>query len=75
MFFLPKCPGSNAISHQKHLELLLVSCLLNAGDAGGRTDDWAYGHVITKISRMEGLPNFLTYGAPLTRGALRSLPL
>ena len=26
------------------------------------TDGWAYGHVITKISRMDGLPNFLSVG-------------
>ena len=31
----------------------------------GRTVGWAYGHVITKISRMGRLPNFLTHGAPL----------
>ena len=29
----------------------------------GRTDGWAYGHVMTKIShRMGRLPHFLTYG-------------
>ena len=28
-----------------------------------------YGHVITKCSRMHRLPHFLSYGAPLTRGA------
>ena len=30
-----------------------------------RTDGRAYDHVITKISRMGRLPNFLTHGAPL----------
>ena len=30
-----------------------------------KTDGRAYGHVITKISRMDGLQNFLRYGAPL----------
>ena len=36
----------------------------------GWTDGEAYGHVITKISRMGRLPNFLTHGAPLrARGA------
>ena len=30
-----------------------------------RMDGRAYGHVITKISRMDGLPDFLRYGAPL----------
>ena len=32
-----------------------------------RTDGQVYGHVITKISRIDGLPNFLRYGAPLAR--------
>ena len=36
----------------------------------GRTIGRAYGHMITKISRMGRLPNFLTHGAPLrARGA------
>ena len=35
-----------------------------------RTDGRAYGHLITEISRMGRLPNFLTHGAPLrARGA------
>ena len=37
----------------------------------GRMDGRSYGHLITKISRMDGLPNFLRYGAPLAR-ALRT---
>ena len=36
-----------------------------------RTDGRAYGHVITKFSRMGRLPHFLSYGAPSTR-ALRA---
>ena len=32
-----------------------------------RTDSRAYGHVITEISRIDRLPNFLRYGAPLAR--------
>ena len=32
-----------------------------------RTDGRAYGHVITKFSRMGRLPHFLNYGAPSTR--------
>ena len=32
-----------------------------------RTDGRAYGHVITKISRMDRLPNFRRHGAPLAR--------
>ena len=31
----------------------------------GRTDGRSYGHVITKFSRLHGLPKFLTHGAPL----------
>ena len=37
-----------------------------------RTDGQAYGHVISKISRQDRLPNFLRYGAPLAR-ALHAL--
>ena len=33
------------------------------------TDGLAYGHVITKISRVDRLPNFLRYVASLARGA------
>ena len=32
-------------------------------------DGLAYGHVITKISRVDRLPNFLRYVASLVRGA------
>ena len=35
----------------------------------GRADGRTYGHVITKFSRLGGLPNFLTHGAPLARFA------
>ena len=35
----------------------------------GRTDGRSYGHVITKFSGLDGLPNFLTHGAPLARFA------
>ena len=35
----------------------------------------AYGHVITKISRMGRLPNFLTHGAPLCVLHARRAPL
>ena len=48
----------------------------------GRADTWfpslprkectGVRYVITKFSRMDGLPNFLTHGAPLTRFACRS---
>ena len=30
----------------------------------GRTDGWTYADVRTKIFRINGLPNFLTHGAP-----------
>ena len=43
---------------------------VNIGFPVVRTDDRAYGHVITKFSRMGRLPHFITYGAPPTR-ALR----
>ena len=55
-FFLSKSPGSDAISRQKHLELPVV-----------RTDDRAYGYVVTQITRMNELPNFLRYGASRAR--------
>ena len=34
----------------------------------GRSVGRAYGQSVTKISRMDGLPNFLTYGALLSTG-------
>ena len=37
-----------------------------------RTDGRAYGHVITKFSRMGRLPHFLTHGAPQARFARQS---
>ena len=47
--------------------------LFNIGVPVVRTDGRAYGHVITKFSRMGRLPHFLTHGAPL--GALRAREL
>ena len=44
---------------------------VNIGFPVVRTDGRAYGHVITKFSRMGRLPHFLSYGAPSTR-ALRA---
>ena len=35
----------------------------------GRTVGRAYGHVITKFSRMDSLPHFLSYGAPSTHAS------
>ena len=37
---------------------------VNIGFSVVRTDGRAYGHVITKFSRMGRLPHFLSYGAP-----------
>ena len=45
-------------------------------DVDGRTDGRAYGHVVTKICRMDRLPHFLRYGATLTRASrVRGAPL
>ena len=43
----------------------------NIGFPVVRMDGRAYGHVITKFSRIGSLPHFLSYGAPSTR-ALRA---
>ena len=43
----------------------LESVRVNIGFPVVRTDGRAYGHVITKFSRMGRLPHFLRYGAPL----------
>ena len=43
--------------------------LFDIGMAVVPTNGRAYGHVITKISRMDGSPNFLRYGAPLSRAS------
>ena len=63
VFFLSKSPDGHAISRQIDLELPVVSYLLiklfYIGMPVVRTDGRAYGHVITKISQMDGLPNFL----------------
>ena len=39
------------------------------GRTDGRSDGRSYGHVITKFSWLDGLPKFLTHGAPLARFA------
>ena len=39
---------------------------------GGRAGGRAYADIITKISRIDRLPKFLTHGAPLARFACRS---
>ena len=62
LFFLSKSPGGHAIFRQKHLELPVVSYLLielfYIGMAVVRMDGWLvgreYGHVITKISGVDG---------------------
>ena len=74
LFFLSKSPGGHVISFQIKpwvafgLPYLLIE-LFYIGMPVVRTDGRAYGHVITKFSRMGRLPHFLNYGAPLTRGA------
>ena len=45
----------------------LLTELVHIGIPVVRTDGRAHGHVITKISRMGRLPNFLTHGAPLSQ--------
>ena len=69
LFFLSKSLGGNTISRQKRLELSVVLYLLielfYIGMPVVRTDGRVYGHVITKISRLGRLPNFLIPGAPL----------
>ena len=35
----------------------------------------AYGHVVTKVSRMGRLPHFLSYGAPPRRARAGGAPL
>ena len=77
MFFLSKCPGSNAISRQKHLVSPVVSYLLielfYIGMPVMQADGRTVGRTVTWSPK--GLPNFLRYRAPLGRGARRSLPL
>ena len=77
---LSKSPGGHAISRQKRLELPVMSYLLidffHIGMPVVRTDGRANGYVINKISRMDGLPNFLRYGARLPRASrARGAPL
>ena len=60
--FLSKSPVGHKISRQKHLELSVVSYLLTGlfyigmpvVRTDGRSVGRAYGHAITKISRMDG---------------------
>ena len=52
------------------MESYLLIELLNIGMSEVRTDRRAFGHVITRISRLDRLPNFLRYGVPLARALL-----
>ena len=67
LFFLSKSPGGHVISFQIKpwvafgLPYLLIE-LFYIGMPVVRTDGRAYGHVITKFSRMGRLPHFLSYG-------------
>ena len=71
LFFLSKSPGGHVISFQIKpwvafgLPYLLIE-LFYIGMPVVRTDGRAYGHVITKISRMGRLLNFLTQDASTT---------
>ena len=73
--------GGYAISRQNNLELHLGchTCWLSYFTLVclwcGRTVGREYGHVITKISRMGRLPNFLTHGAPLRALRASGAPL
>ena len=68
--------GDYAISRQNNLELHLGchTCLLSYFTLAylwcGRTVGRAYGHVITKFSRMGSLPHFLTHGTSRARAPL-----
>ena len=69
-FFLAKSPGGHTISRKRHVDLPVVSYLSTElfyiGMPVVRTDGRGYSHVITKISRMGRLLNFLTQGASTT---------
>ena len=62
IFFLSKCPGSNAISHQKHLELLLVSYLLielfNIGMPVTRAEGRTTGRTVTWLPKFLGWKDY-----------------
>ena len=62
MFFLSKCPGSNAISHQKHLELLLVSYLLiellNIGMPVTRAEERTTGRTVAWLPKFLGWKDY-----------------
>ena len=74
--FLSKRPGGHVISFKnKTLSCIWVAIpadwvifLWYACGADGRS---VYGHMITKFSRMDRSPHFLSYGAPPTSGAKR----
>ena len=53
----------------KLLESVIVNIGMPVVQAVGRS---VYGHVITKLSRMGSLPDFLTHGAPQVRLAHQS---
>ena len=48
---------------------VLFSCCLQRLFKGGLQDGRPHDHVITKISRIDGLPHFLTNGAPHARSS------
>ena len=81
-FFLFLYAISCAISRQEKGWLHKCIAQFITYSSPGRADTWfpslprkectGVRYVITKFSRMDGLPNFLTHGAPLARFAFRS---
>ena len=52
---------------------VVESVRVNIGIPVVQTDGRAYGHMITKFSRMGRLPHFLIYGAPLKNSWKKAL--
>ena len=63
--FFSKSPGGHAISPKKTPRAACGIIPVNCGIPVVRKDGRAYGHVITKLSWMDGLQTFLRYGALL----------
>ena len=53
------------MANQMQLEVILAGNRIATRVFVVRTDGQAYGHMITKFSRMGILPHFLIHGAPL----------
>ena len=61
LFYFPVEKRGLPTSRVSHFTLAYIE------EVDGRTDVRTYGDVITKISRIDGLPHFLTNGAPHAR--------